>query len=92
MISTGTRTCGKLSRTSIFLHRTALQRLLADAFGPEHLHLGCRVERQVQLMSWAASDALHLPDGPAARRRNAGLPRLADRLAWIHAYHAFALA
>ena len=24
------------------LHRAALQRLLADAFGPEHLHLGCR--------------------------------------------------
>jgi len=22
----------------------ALQRLLAGAFGPEHLHLGCRVE------------------------------------------------
>ncbi len=48
--------------------------------------------RQVQLMSWAASDVLHLPDGPAAQRRNAGLPRLADRLAWIHAYDAFALA
>ena len=26
------------------LHRVALQRLLAGAFGPEHLHLGCRVE------------------------------------------------
>ena len=26
------------------LHRMALQRLLAGAFGPEHLHLGCRVE------------------------------------------------
>ena len=26
------------------LHRAALQRLLADAFGPEHLHLGCRAE------------------------------------------------
>ena len=48
--------------------------------------------RQVQLMSWAASDVLHLPDGPAAQRRNASLPRLADRLAWIHAYDAFALA
>jgi salicylate hydroxylase len=26
------------------LHRVALQRLLAGAFGPEHLHLGCRAE------------------------------------------------
>ena len=26
------------------LHRMALQRLLAGAFGPEHLHLGCRAE------------------------------------------------
>ena len=26
------------------LHRMALQRLLTGAFGPEHLHLGCRVE------------------------------------------------
>ncbi len=26
------------------LHRAALQRLLAEAFGPEHLHLGCRAE------------------------------------------------
>ncbi len=48
--------------------------------------------RQVQLMSWAASAALHLPDGPAARRRDADLPGLPERLAWIHAYDAFALA
>jgi salicylate hydroxylase len=48
--------------------------------------------RQVQLMSWAASAILHLPDGPAAQRRDAGLPSLFERLAWIHAYDAFALA
>ena len=48
--------------------------------------------RQVQLMSWAASAALHLPDGPAARRRDADLPGLPERLAWIHAFDAFALA
>ncbi len=48
--------------------------------------------RQVQLMSWAASAALHLPDGPAAQRRDADLPGLAERVAWIHAYDAFALA
>jgi salicylate hydroxylase len=46
--------------------------------------------RQVQLMSWAASAALHLPDGPAARRRDAGLARLTDDLAWIHGYDALA--
>jgi salicylate hydroxylase len=48
--------------------------------------------RQVQLMSRAASDALHLPDGPAARRRDAALSRLADDLAWIHGYDALAPA
>ena len=48
--------------------------------------------RQVQLVSWAASAALHLPDGPAARRRDAGLARLPDDLAWIHGYDALAAA
>ena len=41
--------------------------------------------RQVQLMSWAASAALHLPDGPAAQRRDACLARLPEHLAWIQA-------
>ena len=35
---------GYVWRAFFGLHRTALQRLLADAFGPDHLHLGCRVE------------------------------------------------
>ncbi len=48
--------------------------------------------RQVQLMSWAASAILHLPDGPAARHRDADLPSLPERRAWIHAYDALALA
>jgi salicylate hydroxylase len=43
-------------------------------------------------MSWAASGVLHLPDGPAARRRDATLGRLADDLAWIHGYDALASA
>jgi salicylate hydroxylase len=43
--------------------------------------------RQVQLMSWAASAALHLPDGPAAQRRDAYLARLPERLAWIHGHN-----
>jgi hypothetical protein len=33
-----------------------------------------------------------LPDGPAARRRDAALSRLADDLAWIHGYDALAPA
>jgi salicylate hydroxylase len=44
--------------------------------------------RQVQLMSWAASAALHLPRGPAARRRDAYLARLPEHLAWIHGHDA----
>jgi salicylate hydroxylase len=46
--------------------------------------------RQVQLMSWAASAALHLPDGPAAQRRDAGLTQLPERVAGIHGHDAFA--
>jgi len=42
--------------------------------------------RQVQAASWAASAALHLPDGPAARSRNAYLARLPEHLAWIHGH------
>jgi salicylate hydroxylase len=43
----------------------------------------------VQLASWATSGVLHLPDGSAARRRDADLARLPDRLAWIHGYNVF---
>ena len=48
--------------------------------------------RKVQLMSWAASAALHLPDGPAARRRDAYLAQVPARAAWIHGYDALAPA
>ncbi len=48
--------------------------------------------RQVQLMSWAASAALHLPDGPATQRRDAALAELPQRLAWIHGYDVLAEA
>ena len=44
--------------------------------------------RQVQFLSWAASAALHLPDGPAIRDRNGELARLPDQLARIHRYDA----
>jgi salicylate hydroxylase len=46
--------------------------------------------RQVQLMSWAASAALHLPDGPAAQRRDIALARLPESLARIHGYDVLA--
>jgi salicylate hydroxylase len=46
--------------------------------------------RQVQLLSWAASAALHLPDGRAAQRRNAYLAEIPERVAWIHGYDALA--
>jgi 2-polyprenyl-6-methoxyphenol hydroxylase-like FAD-dependent oxidoreductase len=42
--------------------------------------------RKVQLLSWAASAALHLADGPAAERRDAYLAQLPEHLAWIHGY------
>ena len=48
--------------------------------------------RQVQLLSWSASAALHLPDGPATRDRDAYLAQLPRRLAWIHAYDALGSA
>jgi salicylate hydroxylase len=48
--------------------------------------------RQVQMVSWAASAALHLPDGPAAQRRDAGLPGTPRDLAWIHGYDVLAPA
>jgi len=48
--------------------------------------------RQVQLASWAASAALHLPDGPAAQRRDASLPSMPRDLAWIHGYDVLAAA
>jgi salicylate hydroxylase len=42
--------------------------------------------RQIQLKSWAASAALHLPDGASAWSRDADLARLPHGLAWIHGY------
>src|SRR5262252_3982253 len=46
--------------------------------------------RQIQLLSWAASPALHLPDGPAAQRRDAYLREIPRHLAWIQGYDALA--
>jgi len=48
--------------------------------------------RKVQLMSWAASAALHLPDGPAAQRRDAYLARVPQHVAWIHGHDVLAPA
>jgi salicylate hydroxylase len=46
--------------------------------------------RQVQAASWAASAALHLPDGPAVPRRDAYLAQLPEHLAWIHGHDVLA--
>ena len=48
--------------------------------------------RKIQLMSWAASSALHLPDGLAAQRRDAYLARVPQHVAWIHGHDALAPA
>lgn len=42
--------------------------------------------RRVQRYSRFAAKYLHVPDGPVAERRNAGLQTLADDIAWIHDY------
>lgn len=44
--------------------------------------------RQVQRSSLVTSTLLHLPDGPAAERRDAGLQGLDERLGWIHGHDA----
>ena len=57
----------------IGLHRAALQRVLADAFGPDHLHLDCRVESleergpgmRVRCSSGAAPCSLIVPWMPS---------------------------
>lgn len=46
--------------------------------------------RKVQLMSWDTSAALHLPPGPAARRRDEYLAGLHEHVAWIHGFDALA--
>ncbi len=46
--------------------------------------------RQVQLASVLTSAALHLSDGPDARRRDAYLTQLPDSLAWIHGHDVLA--
>ncbi len=59
------------------------------AFGAPFYGLHRRA-RQVQLASWAASAALHLPAGPSTQARDAYLAQVPDRLAWIHGYDALA--
>jgi salicylate hydroxylase len=45
-----------------------------------------RRTRRVQRYSRFAARALHVPDGPQAERRDAGLATLAEDIAWIHDY------
>jgi salicylate hydroxylase len=42
--------------------------------------------RRVQRWSRMVADRLHLPDGQAARARDAGLETVADDIGWIHRY------
>lgn len=62
----------------------------ADALAALHRYARRRQARtrQLQAMSWQASAALHLPDGPAAHHRDAYLTRLPEQLAWIHGFDA----
>ena len=60
----------------------------SDVQAALHRYLTRRLARtrKVQLMSWAASAALHLPDGATTQCRDACLARLPERLAWIHGH------
>ncbi|HXV94214.1 MAG TPA: FAD-dependent monooxygenase [Pseudonocardia sp.] len=42
--------------------------------------------RTIQRSSWVTSSLLHLPDGPAAQRRNEKVARVWQDFAWIHEY------
>jgi len=42
--------------------------------------------RKIQRSSWVTSSLLHLPDGPAAERRNAKVARFPEDFGWIHEY------
>jgi salicylate hydroxylase len=42
--------------------------------------------RRVRRWPRLAADWMHLPDGPAADRRNARMQRADADIAWIHAY------
>src|SRR5262249_30965124 len=73
------------------LHLVAGERLVLAKRAVGELEARRRVRaRQIQLLSSAASPALHLPDGPAARRRDAYLREIPRHLAWIQGYDALA--
>jgi hypothetical protein len=42
--------------------------------------------RTIQRSSWVTNSLLHLPDGPAARMRNAKMARFPEDFGWIHGY------
>lgn len=56
-----------------------------QAFG-RYEALRIRRTRRVQRYSRFAGKAMHVPDGPEAERRNAGLSTTAEDIAWIHEY------
>ncbi|WP_028934797.1 FAD-dependent monooxygenase [Pseudonocardia spinosispora] len=70
-----------------------LARCLAEAGPAGHRDAFVRYQRlrrahtrQVQRVSSLASGLLHLPDGPAARARDAELAHFAERFSWIHGH------
>lgn len=42
--------------------------------------------RAIQRSAWVTSSLLHLPEGPAARMRNAKMARFPEDFGWIHRY------
>lgn len=42
--------------------------------------------RAIQRSSWVTNSLLHLPEGPAARMRNAKMARFPEDFGWIHQY------
>jgi salicylate hydroxylase len=71
----------------------ALAGLLADARGDDLEATFSRYQalrrartRTIQRSSWVTSSLLHLPDGPAARARDAKLATVPQDFGWIHEY------
>jgi salicylate hydroxylase len=48
--------------------------------------------RVIQRASWMGNRALHLPDGPAAARRDALIARFPEEFGWIHGFDALKTA
>jgi salicylate hydroxylase len=83
---------GQVANTSIE-DAFALAALLAGAHGDDLPAVFSRYQvmrrartRKIQRSSWVTSSLLHLPDGPAADRRNVKVARFPEDFGWIHEY------